>query len=228
MSTKRRYCVVGTPHHVYQRGVDRKEIFFSKDLRRTYLRLMEKYAKEACVQVHAYVLMGNHVHILLTAMKENGISMFMQNLNSVFVSKVNKVAGREGVLFSTRFKSIPVETMDYLLQLYRYIELNPVRANLTQHPGRYIWSSYHANALGYANSLITPHPDYLMLGDTVEKRLANYRKLVHSPMANELIEQIRWRTRLGYPIGSEKFLELLEEITGLPSNPRRRRSHCSA
>ncbi|WP_194755245.1 transposase [Aliidiomarina indica] len=87
MSTKPRYCVVGTPHHIYQRGVDRKEIFFSKPLRRTYLSLMEKYAKEAMVQVHAYVLMGNHVHMLLTTLKEDGISIFMQNLNSVFVAK---------------------------------------------------------------------------------------------------------------------------------------------
>ena len=177
MARKPRFNLPGIPQHVIQRGNNREPCFYAEQDYCRYLDdLIESSNKYQC-QIHAYVLMTNHVHLLVTPLVEHGISSIMRTLGRRYVHYINKHYRRSGTLWEGRFKASLVNSDQYLLTCMRYIELNPVRARMVGHPGEYTWSSYHANAQCKNDPLIEPHTLYLSLGGSDESRRSTYREL---------------------------------------------------
>jgi len=176
MPRKRRMYLPGIPAHVVQRGNNRDACFFDEQDYREYLNWLKEATEKYRVALHAYVLMTNHVHLLMTPSDEAGISKVMQSVGRRYVQYVNHNYRRSGTLWEGRHKGSIVDAEDYLLSCYRYIELNPVRAGMVEHPGDYSWSSYRHHAYGEKNREIIDHPLYIALGQQNEQRWACYRK----------------------------------------------------
>jgi len=177
MPRKPRFNLVGIPQHVIQRGNNRDPCFFAEEDYRRYLSDLHESARKMHCRIHAYVLMTNHVHLLVTPMVEFGISQVMQALGRRYVYYVNKTYKRSGTLWEGRYKSSLIDSDRYMLTCMRYIELNPVRAKMVNHPGEYQWSSYQNSAHGIENELIEHHPLYLALDNDPKKRQEAYREL---------------------------------------------------
>ncbi len=177
MARPRRLYVPDIPAHVVHRGVERRPVFFSDSDHARFLDLLCEGSGRYGVAIHAYVLMTNHVHILMTPESQDSISNLMRFLGGAYVPELNKRLERSGHLWGGRHHSSLITDPHYLLACYRYIELNPVRAGLSRHPGGYPWSSHRGNALGAPNALITPHEEYLTLSSTREGRLRAYARL---------------------------------------------------
>ena len=196
------------PQHIVQRGNNRGACFFDDLDRLHYLRLLGAAALTHDVAVHTYVLMTNHVHLLLTPRQRGGVSALMQTLGRSYVPWFNKRHNRTGGLYEGRHKTRLVHTERYLLCCYRYIELNPVRASLVADPAAYRWSSFRANALGESNDLITMHPVFADLGEASEQRQARYRDFVSHGISAAELKAIRTdltRTRGRPKKGSDDF-----------------------
>ena len=194
----------GVALHVVQRGNNRNACFFSDSDRLAYLRLLAESAAEAGCQVHAYCLMTNHVHMLLTPREQGACALMMKRLGQQYVQHVNRIHGRTGTLWEGRFRSSVVASGHYALACHRYIERNPVRARLVERPGDYPWSSFRSNAQGCMDSLLTPHPACLAMGGDRERALAAYRRLVEDHVDSPVEEEIRSATRTGRPIGADR------------------------
>ncbi len=159
--------------------------------------------------------MTNHVHLLCTPTQDNkGVSLMMQSLGREYVRYFNDTYGRTGTLWEGRFKSSLVCAPDYLLNLYQYIELNPVRARMVLDPADYKWSSYRINALGIQSKLCHPHELYTALGLHECERLVVYRELFQSALSNSLIDEIRTRSNKELVMGNDKFKAEIESIVG--------------
>ena len=209
-----RVCPVGIPQHVIQRGNNRQVCFASEQDFAAYANWLKEYAKKFQVDLHAWVLMTNHVHLLCTPRVDNAVSHLMQALGRQYVRYFNFSYKRTGTLWEGRFKSCLVQQEAYLLQLYRYIELNPVRAGMVMQPSDYVWSSYQINALGKESELCTPHSCYLALDRDATKRQANYRDLFKSHVDGELLENIRASVNKGFVFGNSRFETEIENLTG--------------
>lgn len=211
MPRKPRYFLSGEPQHVIIRGINREPIFYDTPDYHFYLtKLKEAINKHGCA-CHAYVLMTNHVHLLLTPEREPSISKVMQTLGRYYVQYFNYTYGRTGTLWEGRFKATLVDTENYLLTLYRYIELNPVRAQMVGHPADYPWSSYHCNALGRVNALITPHDQYQQLGKTEKARQKGYRALFKAHIPEKQLDEIRASTNKEWVLGSDYFKDKIAQ-----------------
>jgi putative transposase len=169
--------IPGHPLHVIQRGHLRSACFFADDDRIAYLGLLGEHAARCGCSVHAYVLMFNHVHLLLTPSRARGVADLMCSLGERYARYVGEVHHRHGTLWEDRFEAMPVYLKRYLLSCMRYIELNPVRSLVVARPEQYRWSSFRANALGQHDALLTPHACYCALGQGAESRQAAYRAL---------------------------------------------------
>jgi putative transposase len=174
MPRRARLVVPGIPWHIIQRGNNRSECFFAEEDYRRYLDTLGEQALKYGCAVHAYVLMTNHVHLLLTPEREESAALLMKHLRQRYVQYINRTYRRSGTLWEGRFKSCLAQDEAYILTCCRYIELNPVRAGMVAGPGDYRWSSYRANGLGRADPLVTPHAHYLRLGRTRDERLSGY------------------------------------------------------
>ncbi|MCB1704885.1 MAG: transposase [Halioglobus sp.] len=205
----------GLPYHVFQRGNNRSACFFDTDDRQYYLSLLAQTSHLYGVDLHAYVLMTNHVHLLLTPHCTDSISRMTRVAGSRYAQRLNKKYGRTGTLWEGRHKSCPVDTETYLLKCYIYIELNPVRARMVSSPHEYPWSSYAANALGAHSSLLSPHTVYRCLGQSAEERCRAYRGFVHQTFDDRDVQAIRTATHYCYPLGSERFCERLQAELGV-------------
>jgi putative transposase len=214
MPRKPRMYLGGIPCHIIQRGNNRNACFFAEEDYRYYLDHLSDACARYKVHLHAYVLMTNHSHLLMTPTDESGISKVMQSLGRCYVQYINKSYCRTGTLWESRHKSNPIHADDYLLVCYRYIELNPVRAAMTPHPADYVWSSYRANAHGEKNGYITAHPLYLGLGATAESREKRYRALFASEIDEKLVDEIRTAASFSTPLGNARFVEQIENATG--------------
>ena len=161
------------------------------------------------VDIHAWVLMSNHVHLLCTPQHDGAVSLMMRSVGRRYVQYFNYQYRRSGTLWEGRYKSCLVQAERYLIEVYRYIELNPVRANLVDDPSEFIWSSYQVNALGKTSDLCTPHPEYLML-ENINERMSNYRALFSHHGKGEILEEIevltgrRLKLKKGRSIGWRK------------------------
>ena len=205
MPRQSRLVLPGVALHIIQRGNNRQACFRRNSDYLLYLLHLRELANRHGCAVHAYCLMTNHVHLLITPSTEDALSTLMRNLGQRYVQYFNRSYGRTGTLWDGRYRSCIAESARYVLACYRYIELNPVRAELTDHPGNYLWSSYRVNADGEENRLITAHPEYLGLGHDRSSQRQAYRGLFDNVLETALLERIREATNGGFPLGSEKF-----------------------
>jgi putative transposase len=202
------------PHHIVQRGHNRAACFFAEEDYQAYLHWLGEGLQKTGVQLHAYVLMTNHVHLLLTPKAAEDIPRLIIALGRRFVQYINKTYRRTGTLWDSRYKSSLIQTDTYLLRCQRYIELNPVRADMVRDPGAYPWSSYRANGLGASDPLLSPHTLYLELGDSPKDRQAVYRELFRTELDEAALSELRLAVQQSQPVGSEQFLQQVEQMTG--------------
>ena len=210
-----RYTLLpGYPLHVLQRGHNRAPCFSTDSEHGLYLGLLHEYSKRYSCAIHAYVLMTNHIHILVTPPDIPSISRLMRDVNKIYGQSVNRKNGRCGSVWQGRFKASLVDSKGYFLTCQRYIELNPVRAGMVSNPRRYAWSSYGTNGDGLPSSLITAHARYLCLGPTPEVRQSVYRGLFEAPISEEVISQIRAAIQRNRPLGDDAFVLEVESRQG--------------
>lgn len=214
MARQPRIELTNIPQHVIQRGNNRQICFASDEDFSAYAHWLKEYSSKFNVSVHAWVFMTNHVHLLCTPGQPKAISQMMQAIGRQYVRYFNHTHQRTGTLWEGRFKSCLVQEDDYLLQLYRYIELNPVRAAMVDDPANYKWSSYSINALGKDSELCTPHLSYIALGQEKEKRLLTYRQLFKHSVDGNLLEDIRKSLNKGLVFGHKRFKDEIEQLTG--------------
>jgi putative transposase len=214
MSRRPRFCPPGYPIHVIHRGNDRRPIFTSDSDMAAYAHWLSDGARKYEVQVHAWVFMTNHVHLLLTPRDPGAVSAIMQFVGRLYVRRFNRRYTRTGTLFEGRFKSSVVEEDRYLLACLRYIELNPLRAGLAADPAEYRWSSHRCHVFGQEAEMWSPHPTYEALGPTAAIRRARYRALCESALPMESVARIRQTANAGLVLGSEDFRRRLEAMQG--------------
>jgi len=213
MVRRARLSLPGIPWHIIQRGNNRSACFYADEDYRCYLDHLTEQANKYRCDVHAYVLMTNHVHLLLTPKKEDSAALLMKNLGQRYVQYINRAYRRSGTLWEGRFRSCLSQTEDYVLACYRYIELNPVRANMVKHPRDYPWSSYRSNAEGKTSELLTPHGQYLTLARDMNKRREAYRGLFKAHV-DDIDNQIRTATNGNYVLGNKRFQDQIARELG--------------
>ncbi len=219
MPRRARIALPNVPIHVIQRGNNRQPCFFADEDYHRYLDWLSEYASKTGCRVHAYVLMTNHVHLLLSADYADAGGALMKSLGQRYVQYVNRVYQRSGTLWEGRFRSCPVQEEDYFLGCQRYIELNPVRANMAAHPADYRWSSYRANAQGETDTLVQPHPLYTALGGDAASRQAAYRELFRYALEPGLLDKIRRATNGNFALGNEHFAAQVATMIGRRATP---------
>jgi len=200
-----RLCQSGVPLHIIQRGNNRQSCFFAEEDYQAYLGWLSEFAAKNACRIHAYALMTNHVHLLLSADLSEAPGAMMKALGQRYVQYVNRTYRRSGTLREGRFRSCLTQEETYLLACQRYIELNPVRAGMVEHPAEYRWSSYRANAQSEADILVQPHVLYLALGEDAASRQAAYRELFRYQLEPGLVDEIRRATNGNFALGNERF-----------------------
>ncbi|MDJ0892576.1 MAG: transposase [Gammaproteobacteria bacterium] len=206
-----RIVVAGQPLHIIQRGNNRHVIFFADDDYHRYLGDLRLAARRCACAVHAYVLMTNHVHLLVTPEDTEGPSRMMQAIGRRYVRYVNQRYRRTGTLWEGRFKSALIDSDAYLLACSRYIELNPLRARMVRYPREYRWSSYPHNAYGATDAALSEHPLYRSLAASPEGRQAAYRALFEHDLDNAILNTIRSGTEKGDVIGNDQFRARIQQ-----------------
>jgi putative transposase len=204
----------GIAQHVVQRGNDRLPCFFEEADYRRYLTHLREAALDHDCAIHAYVLMTNHVHLLLTPRASGNVSRMMQSLGRRYVGYINSTYGRTGTLWEGRYKACLVDSQQYVLTCHRYIELNPVRAAMVASPEAYRWSSYHYNAHGHSDPLLTPHPEYRALARDTADREAAYRDLFYHAISDDRLAEIRAYLQQQRVLGSPRFQAHIEAMLG--------------
>lgn len=211
MPRQARLRIPGIPLHLVQRGHNKAPCFLQERDFRVYLSLVDELSPLYACGVHAYVLMTNHVHLLLTCERPDGVSLLMKHLGQRFVQYFNRKYRRSGPLFEGRFRSCIVDSDGYLLACHRYIEMNPVRAGMVDHPSGYRWSSYRTNAEGRPSDFLVPHALYLGLAADAEERRRRYRSLFEVPEGASELRRIREALNSGTALARESFLDELDE-----------------
>ncbi len=217
MPRRPRLTLPGYPLHITQRGVNRAATFIDTGDCSRFLHWLSEALDEHKVALHAYVLMGNHVHLLATPSEQGAISRVMAQVGRRYVLSFNRRHDRTGTLWEGRFKSSLVDSDQYFIAVCRYIELNPVRAALVERPEHYPWSSVHHHLGLRSDPLLTPHPCLLSLADDQTKRAAAYRKLLYEPLREEEITAIRQHIRQERSLGSARFQTMVEAAIGRPA-----------
>jgi putative transposase len=223
-----RLTLPGYPHHIIQRGNNRQVVFMDDHDRRTFLNILEEYARREKVAVHAYVLMSNHVHLLVTPETATGVPQMMQSVGRRYVRYFNQRHGRTGTLWEGRYKSTLIQAERYLLACMVYLDLNPVRAHLVSQPEDHPWSS-HAHYIGrHSDRLVTPHPLYWEMGNTPFAREAAYADLVRHGNTPAEVDVVRAATSGGWALGDAEHMDKLRKDTprrlspGKAGRPRRK------
>lgn len=181
----------GIPQHIVQRGNNRLPCFLDDGDRLRYLQLLREALLATGVRLHAYVLMDNHTHLLATPPTAGDIGQLMQRLGRQYVGLFNARHGRTGTLWEGRYKACLVDSDRYVLTCQRYIELNPVRARITDDPAAYRWSSCAAHLGQRAHSLLTPHHAWLALDSDRHKRASAWRALLDEALTGQDLNEIR-------------------------------------
>ena len=225
MSRKPRFLLPGVPQHVIQRGHHREPCFFAEEDYQRYLHDLHEAALKNRLQIHAYVLMTNHVHLLVTPEQPFSVMHTMQDLGRKFVRFINHRYKRTGGLWEGRYKASLVDSETYLLTCMRYIEMNPVRAGMVARPDEYRWSSYGTNAIGRPNGMLAMHPLYLSLGRDKAAREHAYRELFRHHLDSAELQSVREALNQELVLGREDFKDKIEAMlqrqarAGLPGRP---------
>lgn len=229
MARRARLFRSGVPQHLIQRGHNRDVCFLAEVDRLVYLSMLRECAEKAECAIHAYVLMTNHIHLLLSPPEPASGPRLMKALSQRYVQYFNRRYQRSGTLWQGRYRSC-VENECYFLTCQRYIELNPVRAALVAHPGAYRWSSYAANAEGVPDTLITPHDTYCRLAMEPADRQAAYRGLFADEIDSDMLSLLRRATNANSTIADglviDRFAATLgslaerrQKVMAIPSQP---------
>jgi putative transposase len=211
MARRLRIILPGVPLHVIQRGSNRQMCFLDAEDCRRYLSYLHSGLVIAPCELHAYVVMSNHVHLLLSAQDIAWPSALMKALNQRYTQYFNWRYGRTGSVWEGRYKSCLVQGERYLLICQRYIELNPVRAGMVALPAQYRWSSYRANAQGMNDELLSPHSVYLRLGHDAHKRQQAYQSLFQDDLPMRAVAQLRVALNAEFAVGDQDFLRRVAE-----------------
>lgn len=217
-----RFDLPGQPQHVIQRGNNRSVIFVADEDYQFYLEKLNAACQKYQCDLHSYVLMTNHVHLLMTPKIKGAISKIMQMLGRYYVQYFNHQYLRTGTLWEGRYKATLLDSEQYLLVCSRYIELNPVRAGMVKYPEDYPWSSFAFNALGKDNALLTPHPLYNALGADATERLIAYRALFEHQVFERTFEEIRDATNKAWVLGDNRFQDEVERLLQRQAKPKPR------
>lgn len=212
-----RLVLPNLPLHIMHRGNNRQKIFENKgDMSRILSDIAKSLIKADC-QLHAYVIMTNHLHLLVTPKDKHQLAVFMQSMTNRYVRYFNSSRERTGTIWEGRFKSCLVDSDHYLFTLYKYIEMNPIKAGLVSDPKEYPWSSYHHNALGAVDPLISEHPLYLDLAATKGERAAHYQSMMSHVDLSEDNLNITEATIRGEALGDVNFKNWVSLQTGRPA-----------
>jgi putative transposase len=204
MARQARLFIPGCANHVIQRGHNRAPVFRLRGDYETYLDCLTDASCKHGVQIHAYVLMTNHVHLLLTAKDSSSLALMMQSLGRQYVGYFNKRYERSGTLWEGRFRSTVVAEESYFMRVMRYIELNPVRAGIVTLPSEYPWSSYQYHVGTSLSEIVSDHSLYWRLGNTPFERQSAYRGLVDELTSAEELRSITDATIKGWQLGAEQ------------------------
>lgn len=222
MPRQARLMLAGKPYHVTQRGVNKGAIFVDDIDRQLFLHLLHGAFVKHHVALHAYVLMGNHIHLLATPSTHHGLANAMRAQGNCYVQAFNQRHERSGPLWQGRFHSSMVDSDAYLLSVYRYIELNPVRAGLVAAAEDHPWSSVHGNLDRRDDPLLTPHPALQTLAPTAQQRVMRYADFLREVNASADAPAIRAHNARQRPLGDATFLHMVEETLGRPVVLRKR------
>jgi putative transposase len=209
-------------HHLVLRGHNREVVFVDDDDRRAWLAALRESAATLSVAIHGYVLLPDHVHLLVTPRSAEAVSQLVQALGRRYVAAFNRRHGRSGTLWDGRFRASVVEPGATLLGCLRYIEQNPVRAGLVLHAGDWLWSSAPHHLGRKADTLITGLPEFWSLGNTPFERELAWQHLLDDPLPAAEVTALTRDALAGWAHGSGAFLARLEELTGRPLQPRPR------
>ncbi len=212
MPRKPRFYLPNIPVHIVQRGRARQPVFFEDADYQAYLDWLKDAAERYNVEVHAYVLMTNHIHLLATPSDTEGVTRMMQYLGRYYVPYINRTYGLTGSIWEGRYKANIIQDEAYLLACMRYIELNPVRAKMVDSAANYRWSSFHANGQGQADSLVTSHAVYRGLAKSHGERMQAYKALFPAKEDKAELDKIRAAWQTGTPLGNDFFKEKVEQV----------------
>jgi putative transposase len=212
----------GVPLHVTQRGINKGAIFLDADDRYHFRHLLRRAFHEHGIALHAFVLMDNHFHLLLTPRTTGAMSRAMGWVGQSYVQAFNLRHARCGALWQGRFKSCLVQSERYLLTVMRYIELNPVRAAMVERPEDFRWSSVHTHLARASDPLITPHPLYLALGNDPATRAHVYQRWLDAGIAPDDLQHLRTYARQERALGDERFQRMVQTTLGRPATCRPR------
>lgn len=222
MARQSRLAFAGHLLHIVHRGVNRSACFAEDADRTFYLGLLQELLPEKACRLHAYVLMTNHVHLLITPDEESAASHLMKAVAQRYAQRCNKRWRRTGPFWEGPFKSSLVDSHEYALNCHRYIEENPLRAGIVRHPVEYRWSSFRANAMGWPCPLLSPHRSLESLSaDPVERRIA-YRAMFDAPQPERELELFREGLKSSLAAGSPEFLERVATASGRRATRRNR------
>ncbi|HVJ23468.1 MAG TPA: transposase [Burkholderiales bacterium] len=219
MARRTRLVFPGVALHVIQRGVDRTTCFRAEADYLVYLSQLHILAAKHGCAIHAYCLMTNHVHLLLTPSEETSCTSLMRDLGQRYVPYFNSRHWRTGTLWEGRFRSCVAESQHYVLACYRYIELNPVRARMVNDPVSYPWSSYAVNSGARLDPRLVPHAEFAALGREGNARNRAYQGLFERQLDEPLLAAIRDATNAGYPLVSDTFKTRVLEPLGCKTAP---------
>jgi putative transposase len=211
----------GIAQHVIQRGNDRRPCFFAEIDYVRYLQDLREIARREGCAVHAYVLMTNHVHLLMSPAAPGSVARTMQALGRRYVRYINDRYCRTGTLWEGRYKACLVGDDRYVLQCHRYIDLNPVRARMVVDPADYTWSSYRCFALDQPDPLLTPHAAILRLGPNAAGRHQAYRDLVAQAIDPAETDAIRRHVQHRQAYGPDRFRRMIEQQLGRTIGPKK-------
>jgi putative transposase len=213
MARQPRLTVAAYPHHVIQRGNDRQPIVRDDADRERLLALWQEHAQTFKVAIHAYVIMDNHFHLLVTPETDDGLPQMMQAVGRAYVRYFNLRHQRTGTLWEGRYRSNLIESERYLLACMVYIDLNPVRAGMVEQAADFKWSS-HRHCIGQVSAKwVTPHALFWGLGNTPFAREAAYAELVQMGLAQSEKQQLTQSALSGWALGSAVFVGELQQNT---------------
>lgn len=216
-----RLTLTGYPHHVILRGNNRQDIFMNTPDRAFMLSVLAEEAKQQGVEVHAYVLMSNHIHLLLTPQRDQALPLLMQALGRRYVRHFNLCHGRTGTLWEGRYRSTLIQTERHLLACMVYLDLNPVRAGMVADPADHPWSSHGHYTGTRVDKMLTPHALYWQLGNTPFGREAAYTDLVRSGLSAHQVGALTQATLSGWALGDDAFKQSLQTQTERRVSPGR-------